>query len=184
MTCPPCEFEQHTQHADSPGVVRDEEVMCRAAFDPMHKGRDNSPKTSIIKDKDFLSGELSTWRLSAFAGSTLEEIVEILNRSAPKKNSLWRVYGVAAGHLRSLTFPSIANARGLCVKDDCVCDNSGNAHRLHATLALCRVMLPDLQDSKDRFEEIAKNDERYQQIKNDLRLAFLAGELWNADLAA
>jgi hypothetical protein len=58
-----CPLESRPQHQISPGVVADDELVCRAAYGPdMHYTRGGKIRNALIRDKDLEDGALSVWR--------------------------------------------------------------------------------------------------------------------------
>jgi hypothetical protein len=138
MTDCPC--EETLQHASSPGLVADDEIVCRGAYDPMHFKK-NRIRTNFVKRKDLASGQLSVWRLGRDPNFDAETLAIVLKEVAPPEQGLGAIMAAAAGQIRQTTMPDhFPNGqRVFCVADDCRTDDVGGWHPEHATVSLAQI---------------------------------------------
>jgi hypothetical protein len=166
MTCEQeCPLEQETQDDVSPGVVQDEETLCRGAFGKKAHYNSSGVKPALIRDRDFLAGELSVWRLGV---ATLDEVVEQIGKQPPPENALWDVFGITASAVRAIRVPGRAG-RVVSVIDDCRVDDAGGKHPAHAVLAVCRSLNLSLAD---------KGSPSYVEIREELYRLLILSVVW------
>lgn len=135
-----CPREETSQHAESPGLVLDAEVVCRGAYDPIHFNK-SGLKAAVVRPRDLIKGELSVWRLGRDPKFDLDAIVETLESVGVQDHSLREVLAAEAGAIRAITFVEepLAGQRVFCVLDDCATDDEGGWHREHATAGLSEI---------------------------------------------
>nr|WP_295888658.1 hypothetical protein [uncultured Devosia sp.] len=145
-------FESRKQHPASPGLVADEEIVCRGACDPMHydKGR---VKGSVIKANDLLNGTLSVWRGGTGNNGEYQAAVDKIAATVPNGQKLKEVFAPLASAIRDIAIEG--KPRVFYVIDDCQVDNVGGSDPLHGGVKLC----PDLgvQSKEDEIFSLAKN---------------------------
>ncbi|HVY51328.1 MAG TPA: hypothetical protein VHA07_07150, partial [Devosia sp.] len=170
MTRPdPDGLESVSQHDGSPGVVRDDELMCRGAFDPMHYER-GKVRSSFIKNGDLLAGELSVWR-----GGTVRHsddyitAVQKIREHGPSGHSLRDIFSPSAGAIRDIRLDG--HERVFYVIDDCRTDKDGAWDQLHAAIKIALGL-----------KVASREDDLYVRAKAELRRVFLANS--DPDLAS
>lgn len=94
-----CPREQASLGPPSPGPVLDAEVLCRAAYDPLHIKK-GAVQKALIRRSDLVADELSVWRLSAFSQDELQSLS--LKIPTPANNALDRILGVKAADVRAI----------------------------------------------------------------------------------
>lgn len=160
-----CHREQISFDPESPGVVSDDEIVCRAGYGKKAHYNASGIRPNIIRFEHLVAGELSVWRLpSNYSQDALDSIVEINEGHAPAKNELWDVFGMPVHELRALRVASI-EGRPLSVIDD-VRTGNGKDPR-HAALALCEgIDASDWSKSHPAYIEI--QDEILRIMKSNV----------------
>lgn len=155
-----CPLEAVQQDARSVGIVGDAEIICRAAYDPMHfkKGKIQS---SVVKADDLFAGTLSVWRVSEKANTTLGNVVSICQSYGPANTTLGEVRGIVVKEIRDARRPEI-EGRLYCVIDETDTDENGGSHPAHAHIRICSALMKSIS---------SKDDINFQSIK--AHLAFL-----------
>lgn len=160
-----CPLEQNSRDPASPGVVDDQETICRGAFGKKAHYNSSGVKPTFIRDRDLLLGELSVWRLNH---SDIDEIRSELNARPPEGNTLWDLFGVSASAIRNIRTPSW-NGRVISVLDDCRIDDMGGKHPAHAVLGICQSLNLGPDD---------KASPVYVEIRETLVQLLKAGVIW------
>lgn len=142
-----CPLEAQQQDNRSPGVIGDDELICRAAYDPI-AFRKNKMTTAIVRGSDLLAGTLSVWRCSDLAGTSASSIVEICENNVPAKNSLAQVMAVKASVIRTIRSSEI-EGRLFCVVDETETDEAGGSHPAHAHIKICKRLLEQVSGTED-----------------------------------
>jgi hypothetical protein len=135
-----CPREQIAQHVESPGLVGDDETVCRGAYDPMHFNT-TGVRAAVIRPRDLIQGELSVWRLERDPAFDLEAVANKLIEVGPPGNRLREVLAATVGEIREMQFADmpLTDKRVFCVLDDCATDEDGGWHREHATVGLAEI---------------------------------------------
>lgn len=163
-----CPLEAISQcPAISPGPVRDEEFVHRAAFAPTHVSNSRRLKTSITEISKLIGEGISVWRSN---GSPKD--VEKVHSKIPARDgqTYEALFGVRARDIRDIRIPS-HGGRVFCVIDDCVVDDGGNTDPLHAGIRVCDQL---------RNEELTAESSIAVELKAQLRLVFLNNQCWGA----
>ena len=150
----PLGLESQSQDHRSPGLVSDDERICRGGFDPMHYAK-GKPKNSIIRADDLLTGSLSVWRGGVGSQVDFDLAVFEIAKSAPAGQSLKSVFAPNASEIRDIQLGE--PGRVFYVVDDCATDGEGGHHVLHAGIRIC----PQLKIE-------SKEDDRFLQAKSHL----------------
>jgi hypothetical protein len=150
-----CPLEAEQADHRSVGVVDDDELIIRAAYDPAHfkKGK---LQNSIIRAKDLLAGTLSVWRVSEKSGIDVAAAVKICKENRPLGQSLAEVRGVAVGELRAARRPEI-NGRLFCVVDETDTDEGEGSHPAHAHVRVCQQLMEVIHDGQDEVFIMVKS---------------------------
>lgn len=160
----PCEREQVSLGAPSPGPVADHELVCRAAFDPLHMPK-GVLKAAMIRKSDLAKGELSIWRLPPDADAAAFKA--LANKiSVPENNSLKSMYYVSAAEIRQL---AEGLERTFSVIDDTDVDGKGGRDAQHAAIAPCRGLGVNPEDLDAPLIGV---------LQNKLYLVFRGGKAW------
>lgn len=149
-----CPLEAQQQDDRSPGVIGDDELICRAAYDPI-AFRKSKMTAAIVRGSDLLAGTLSVWRCSELAGTSASSIVEICEKNVPAKNSLAQVMAVKASAIRAIRSPEI-DGRLFCVVDETETDEAGGSHQAHAHIKICRRLLEQVKETDDLMFRVIK----------------------------
>ena len=151
-----CSREAVSQHVESPGLVQDEETVCRGAYDPIHFNK-SGLKGAVVRPKDLISGELSVWRLERDPKFGLAAVVETLTAVGSQDHELREVLAAEVKEIRAIRFSvePLVDRRVFCVLDDCTTDDVGGWHPEHATIGLCEIDGVVWEAGSDAFD-IAK----------------------------
>lgn len=153
MTRPdPYGLESKKQHPQSPGLIGDREIICRGGFNPMHYSN-GKPKNSIIRAGELLTGSLSVWRGGTGEYRDFQSAVAEIGKAKPQGQTLRSVFAPQAGEIRDIQIDEAI--RVFYVVDDCVIDQDGNSHELHAGIKLCPSL--NIGDKEDDIFIQAKN---------------------------
>jgi hypothetical protein len=162
-----CKLEASQRDIRSRGIVRDNEKLCRAGFDPDHYRKNGAVKQSLIPNKQLASGEVSVWRVSDTKDST--ELAGVAKKLKPPSNNFVRELLIAsAAAIRELKHEHYAEHR-FCVLDECVTDDVGGFDPAHAHVTFCREV--DLKAAGPDTVE-------FQDLRTQLLFAFTSGERW------
>lgn len=157
-----CPREMNQQDLRSVGVVEDIEVICRAAYDPIAFNKSGNISAAIIRSRDLFDGELSIWRISAKAKTTLDGIVAICEKNVPQNNELREVRGITAGQIRNERRPEI-DGQLFCVVDETQTDDHDGSHPAHGHIKICSQIMSEI-DTADH--------PTYRLIKETLTILF------------
>jgi hypothetical protein len=136
-----CCLEQESQHCISPGVVQDDEMICRAAYAPMHikKGADRSRiDISYLRKADIANNTLSVWRYSELSQASIQQIWDVCKQKEADGQKIWKLLFVSAREIRK---PD-AHRDQFCLLDECQVNETGGSHRAHAHISMCRRRHP------------------------------------------
>lgn len=113
-----CPRELIQQDTVSLGVIANDEVIARGAYDPSHgEAKKRKITNQIIRKDDLIDGACSVWRLAP-PGITLEQLIVRLEEI--KEDPLFAVTTAAAADIRLIKLPT--GTRAFCVVDECECD--------------------------------------------------------------
>lgn len=142
-----CPLEAQQQDQRSSGTIGDQEIICRAAYNPIafKKGKLTG---AIVRTGDLFSGTLSVWRYSENANTSLPCIIDICQSNTPAKNSLAEIRGVTAAAIRNVTSPEV-EGRLFCVVDETDTDDNGGSHPAHAHIKICAKQMENVTSSDD-----------------------------------
>jgi hypothetical protein len=156
MTDCPCEDE--SQHQGSPGLVADNEIVCRGTYDPMHYRPSGTIKPNFVRKKDLANGELSIWRLERDPAFGVAALADQLTKAGPAGNTLRAILAATAMQIRELRVPEYfpEDQRVLCVADDCRTDDNGGWHPEHATVSLAQIAGHEWDEQGDQFGSVAE----------------------------
>lgn len=150
----PFNLESERQHAASPSLVGEAELVCRGAFSPMHYKKGGRLKPSFIRASELLEGSLSVWR-GGITGNDggFVDAVDRIRAGVPPDNDLEAVFGPAAAEIRDIEIEG--KERVFYVVDDCATDDNGGYDQLHAGVKLCPNL--GVQTTDDELFSLAKN---------------------------
>jgi hypothetical protein len=152
------------QDQDSLGIITDDEVIVRGAFDPRSaKAATGNIRSSIIPKEHLLTGQLSVWRLDP-PGIAINDLAARLD-SIPGQ-SLYALCGLPAGTIRSISRDS---DRAFSVVDECECDQEGNKHPAHAHIALCKSLVA---------QGLGKDHPDFEQVRTELYFKLKSSLVW------
>lgn len=149
-----CPLEVQQQDERSPGVIGDDELICRAAYDPI-AFRKNKVTAAIVRGGDLLAGTLSVWRCSELAGTTVSSITEICRDNAPAQASLAQILAVKASAIRNARSSEI-KGRLFCVVDETETDDEGGSHQGHAHIKICMRLREQVKETDDLKFKVIK----------------------------
>ncbi len=163
-----CPVERGWLDTVSPGPVSATEELCRGAFSPNDIQRSTGEiKPAIIPSSHLYRGEVSVWRVGGTAQYNFAAACnEMSTRAKLDGRVLYRVCVATAEKIRCLAGSEDCRG-GLCVIDDTDCGND-ERHPAHAHIRLCRSCRPW------PTHEEAEKDEKFQEIRADLRQLFLS----------
>lgn len=169
MSSPPelCPLECDWRDDISPGPIGASEELCRGAFSPTHIQRSTGEiKGAVIPSSHLFSGHVSVWRVGGTTQFTFDDVCNEIATRAPADGRVLHMVCIAtAEKVRGVS--GMEECRGgLCVVDDTDCGNG--RHPAHAHIRLC------LRCCAWRTLEEAEKDERFQEIRDDLRRLFLS----------
>ncbi len=161
MSCP---HEKVPQSAHSPGVISNDELICRGALDGSHGNKKSGVVRHTIIDKKALAdGHLSIFRAGGNTGWGLADVAAQL-QSMKLIKPLFKVLGVSAGTLRAIKVGGV----NVCIVDETECDDQGNHHKLHGHVTPCRLHA-QLDPTTDQFDQLRLGIwTEYQATKNFL----------------
>jgi hypothetical protein len=166
-----CPAEQTPQHEHSPGVVADEEIVCRGALDPMHFNKKGQVKAAFIRSTHLLDGELSIWRISRQPRFGVAEACHEIENTKPADQALKALYSAKVEQLRAFKISIEGDdKRAACVIDDCRTDEADGYHPEHAVIAL------SCHDGLDWKEDEAAFD----AAREGLKVIFAQNPCWQA----
>ena len=166
-----CPAEQDPQHEHSPGVVADEEIVCRGALHPMHFDKKGELKAAFIRSAHLLDGELSVWRISRQPHFGVAEACIEIENTKPADQALKRLYSANVKQLRALRIVVDGGyKRVACVVDDCRTDEAGGYHREHAVIALSSHEGLDWREDQVAFDT----------AREGLKVIFAQNPCWSA----
>lgn len=148
----PLEAEQTDQR--SVGIIGDQEIICRAAYNPIafKKGKLTG---AIVRAGDLFAGTLSVWRYAEKASTTLPCIIGICQSNTPERNSLAEIRGVTAYAIRNVTSPEV-EGRLFCVVDETDTDDNDGSHPAHAHIKICAKQMQNVTSRDDLIFRTAK----------------------------
>lgn len=149
-----CPKEALSIDVRSVGVIEDDELICRASYDPMHYPRGRL-QNSFVKAVDLFNGQLSVWRASAKTGLSPSDVAQIVAHSGPPDNTLKAMHAVPAGLIRSERALN-STGRLFCVVDETDIDDQGGSHPAHAHIAICEVQMATIDSRENVLFEYAK----------------------------
>lgn len=159
-----CPRELVQQDPVSLGVIDDQEIIVRGAFDPRSgNAKTRNIKAAIIPKEDLLSGTFSVWRLEP-PGISCSDLIQTLD--VIPDQSLFALCGLSAKEIRSVKAGAV---RALSVVDECECDREGNKHKAHAHIAICKSLLA---------QGIHKDHPDFEQARTELHAKFKGSEIW------
>jgi hypothetical protein len=144
-----CPLEANQADKRSVGVVEDDELICRAAYDPMHFSS-TTLKQAVIRSRDLFASELSVWRASEKSGLDDARVVAMLQATPPAKNTLGAVLAPTAKQIRGLRSP-LVEGRLFCVVDETDTDHQGGSDPAHAHIKICKRLHGQLEDTSSKL---------------------------------
>jgi hypothetical protein len=169
----PCLCEGTPQHAHSPGLVQDQEGLCRGAFDPVHFNK-SGIKAAFVRPQHLLAGELSVWRYERDPEFGVGGARAEIEAAKPEGNTLNRILAARAAAIRKFEVRMGNDApgrRAFCVIDDCTTTAEGDWHSEHAV-----VRMADYED----FEWTVECDE-FTVAKEGLLAIFKQTAIWSEE---
>jgi hypothetical protein len=162
-----CPREQMSQDEVSPGVIGDDELICRALYPSDTKA--GIVKSSAIPASQLWAGQLSVWRVSHLSGLTVEGLAELLNPRMHRRDETFdEIRGTPARQISNFKVEGTPE-RAFSLLDECTMDNESNKHPAHAHIAICREQIQNLQ----------RGDEIFIGLHEGLKLIFKAAQsIW------
>lgn len=140
---PYCEIELVKVDPDSPGIVLDEENICRGAYGPPpsvhYKANKRLKVSQLVRTQDLVGGNVSVWRAGDQGHLSQDDLLQQLNLVAPAEQETYLLFSINVKALRERRIDE-HEGRVFCVTDDCVCDAAGNKHPAHASVGLCQTI--------------------------------------------
>ncbi|MGV8864982.1 MAG: hypothetical protein ACOH2T_27990 [Pseudomonas sp.] len=155
-------LESQCQHEQSPGLIVDDELVCRGGYDPMHYNK-GKPKQSIIRAAELLAGSLSVWRGGHGKMSDFIAAVDKI-RHGPPNQVLKQVFAPPAETIRDIAIEGAD--RVFYVVDDCRTDVNGGFDILHAGVQLAPEL--GVTTTEDDLFLLAKA-QLYRVLTNHIR---------------
>lgn len=163
-----CHREQQTQHANSPGLVLDNEQICRGAYDPIHYNKQGVVKGAVVRPAHLIKGQLSVWRLGRDPMFGLDDVVDKLQEASVDTHVLRQVLAATAGEIRTIDFSNagFAGRQVLCVLDDCAVDEKGGWHSEHATIGVADIEGVTWAIGTDPFDIVKEGLVNYLRVRS------------------
>jgi hypothetical protein len=170
-----CECETISQHDQSPGLVADDERVCRGAFAPIHYNK-SGIKAGFIRPAHLLAGELSVWRIDRNQQFGLTGAREAIGATRQTDHTLEELLAASAQRIRQLEVrdeEDVPGRRAFCVVDDCSTTAEGDWHPEHAAIRMAEY---------DDFQWLDGSDE-FTTAKELLFAVFKQSVVWKASAA-
>ena len=127
-----CAQEDESRDKASPGPVKDDEYICRGAYDSdLKKEKPPRPiRAKALRISHLRSRQLSVWRAENTDADSLKTVADKLRLYGPKEQKLERIGTLSVERLRKILH--CGNSRAICVLDECQCtknpDDKDPAH--------------------------------------------------------